>query len=255
MQSGDGVQTFKIDRTIPTPFYYQLLQIIKQQIETGELKPGDTIPTEKELVESYSLSRATVRQAILQLVNDGYLRREKSKGTFVTKPLHKLRFMESLRGFSAEMERRGIPYYSRVLCKDVIPASDRIGNRLEISPGTQIFYMKRLRFVNDVPFLIDEHYIPYELCHGIEEKDLENISLYHTLEVEYGLNLHHGWREFEPIKPSSKEEIKLLEIYSNTNLLYVESVVCNKNGMPVDYFEAKIHGKFTVDIVNAEEIR
>jgi GntR family transcriptional regulator len=242
-----------INKSIPTPLYYQLLQILKKQIDSGDLRPGDVIPTEKELMGQYQISRATVRQAVLQLVNDGYLRREKSKGTFVSTPPSKFRFIEGLRGFSAEMNRHGIPYVSKVLEKSVIAADERVSERLSISPGDMVFYMHRLRVVNDRPFLIDRHYVPYKLVPGIEARLADNVSLYSILENDYKLMLHHGWREFEPVNPSSKEEIELLEIYSTTHLLYVESLLYDKDNMPIDYFEAKIHGKFTVDVLNASE--
>lgn len=244
---------YVIDKSIPTPLYYQLFQILKTQIDSGKLKPGDTIPTENELMEQYGISRATVRQAILQLVNDGYLRREKSKGTFVTTPPSKFRFIEGLRGFSAEMKQHGIVYESRVIEKDIIAANEKVANRLAIPKGEDVFYMHRLRVVKNVPFLLDRHYVPYKLVPGIEAKLGDNISLYSILEREYKLSLHHGWREFEPVSPSSKKEIELLEIYPKTHLLYVESVVYDKNNVPVDYFEAKIHGKFTVDVLNSSE--
>jgi GntR family transcriptional regulator len=249
MKNGDGMIP-SVDKSIPIPLYYQLEQAIKKLIEAGDLKTGDAIPTEKELMEKCEISRATVRQAILQLVNDGYLRREKSKGTFVTSPPKKVRFLESMKGFSAEMELRSIPHYSKLLEKLVIPASEKIAAKLQIAPGAAVYYQKRLRFVNDRPFLIDDHYIPYQLCPGIEEKYKENMSLYRLLEKEYGLNLHHGRREFEPVRPSSKEEIELLEIYKTTVLMYIESVVYLEDNTPVDYFEAKIHGKFTADMVS-----
>jgi GntR family transcriptional regulator len=242
-----------IDKSIPTPLYYQLFQILKTQIDSGKLKPGDTIPTENELMDQYGISRATVRQAILQLVNDGYLRREKSKGTFVTTPPSKFRFIEGLRGFSAEMKQHGIVYESRVIEKHIIAANEKVANRLAIPKGEDVFYMHRLRVVKNVPFLVDRHYVPYKLVPGIEAKLGDNISLYSILEREYKLSLHHGWREFEPVSPSSKKEIELLEIYPTTHLLYVESVVYDKNNIPVDYFEAKIHGKFTVDVLNSSE--
>jgi GntR family transcriptional regulator len=244
---------YVINKAIPTPLYYQLFQILKTQIDSGELKSGDTIPTENELMEQYGISRATVRQAILQLVNDGYLRREKSKGTFVTTPPSKFRFIEGLRGFSAEMKQHGIVYESRVIEKDIIAANEKVANRLAIPKGEDVFYMHRLRVVKNVPFLLDRHYVPYRLVPGIEAKLGDNISLYSILEREYKLSLHHGWREFEPVSPSSKKEIELLEIYPTTHLLYVESVVYDKNNVPVDYFEAKIHGKFTVDVLNSSE--
>ena len=63
-----------IDKSIPTPLYYQLLQILEEKIKNGTWKPGDTIPTELEIMQQYGISRATVRQAILTLVNMGYLR-------------------------------------------------------------------------------------------------------------------------------------------------------------------------------------
>ena len=69
-----------IDRTVPTPLYFQLKQILNQAIESGELQIGRAIPTEMELMDRYGLSRATVRQAVLQLVNEGYLRRTKGTG-------------------------------------------------------------------------------------------------------------------------------------------------------------------------------
>ncbi len=251
--ANDTENQYVIDKSIPTPLYYQLFQILKTQIDSGSLKPGDTIPTENELMEQYGISRATVRQAILQLVNDGYLRREKSKGTFVTTPPSKFRFIEGLRGFSAEMKQHGIVYESRVIEKDVIAANEKVANRLAIPKGEDVFYMHRLRVVKNVPFLLDRHYVPYRLVPGIEAKLGDNISLYSILEREYKLSLHHGWREFEPVSPSSKKEIELLEIYPTTHLLYVESVVYDKNNVPVDYFEAKIHGKFTVDVLNSSE--
>jgi GntR family transcriptional regulator len=242
-----------IDKSIPTPLYYQLFQILKNKIDSGELQSGDFIPTENELMDQYGISRATIRQAILQLVNDGYLRREKSKGTFVTTPPSKFRFMEGLRGFSTEMKRHGIAYDSKVLEKKGIAADEKIAQRLGLPQGELVFYIHRLRVVKNLPFLLDRHYIPYQLVPGIEDKLADNISLYSILEHDYKLSLHHGWREFEPVSPSSKKEIELLEIYPTTHLLYVESVLYDKSNVPIDYFEAKIHGKFTVDILNSAE--
>ena len=244
----------KIDKNIPTPLYYQLIQFLKQQIESGLLKPGDIIPTEKKLCEECGISRSTVRQALLQLVNEGYLRREKSKGSYVTEPPLKLCFLEGLQGFSAEMNRLDIPYYTKVLAKKIVMPSKKIAAKLEIDLDCAVFYVKRLRFVNKIPYLIDEHFIPYELCAGIEKMDLEKVSLYSTLENEYGLDLYRGWREFESILPVSKEEIELLNIFPSANLLYVESVVYNRNGKPMDYFELKVHGRFTENIINKKPI-
>ncbi|MEI6157324.1 MAG: GntR family transcriptional regulator, partial [Atribacterota bacterium] len=75
-----------LDRKTPIPLYYQLIEMIRKQVETSVLSPGVTIPSERELSEKYHISRPTVRQAIQELVHEGLLYRERGKGTFVSKP-------------------------------------------------------------------------------------------------------------------------------------------------------------------------
>jgi GntR family transcriptional regulator len=145
-----------------------------------------------ELIERYGISRSTVRQAILALVSDGYLRREKSKGTIVTSPADRMRFVGSLMSFSREMDLKGIPHFSRILDQKVLPADELIATKLNLNVGDPLYYLKRVRYVNGQPYLVDEHYLPYFLCPDIEKKYKENTSLYHLLQTEYGFKLHHG---------------------------------------------------------------
>ncbi len=240
----------KLDKSIPTPLYYQLLIILKDKIENGVWKPGDIIPTEQELMEQYSISRSTTRQAILALVNDGYLHREKSKGTIVSSPTGRMRFVGSLMSFSEEMDSKKIPHYSQIISQQILPASNPIAEKFSIKPGSSMYYLKRVRFLNDRPFLLDEHFIPYYLCNGIEEKYKNNTSLYQLLKVEYNFNLHHGQIEFEPIVPGSKEVIDLLKVNPTTSLLYVSRMVYSEQDVPLDYFSAIIHGKFSIDVIS-----
>ncbi len=73
-----------IDRSIPVPVYYQLKLLLKKQIEQGQLRSGEKIPTEAELCERYQISRTPVRQALLELTQEGLLTRRAGRGTFVT---------------------------------------------------------------------------------------------------------------------------------------------------------------------------
>ena len=193
-----------IDKNTPVPLYYQLLVILKKNIENGVWKPGQTIPTEIELIAQYGISRTTIRQAILALVNEGYLRREKSKGTIVTSPTGRMRFVGSLISFSEEMDSKGVHHFSHILDQKIITADENVAKKLRLDIGTPVYYLKRVRYVNEEPFLIDEHFIPYSLCKGIEKKYEDNTSLYQLLKMDYHLNLHHGQIEFEPIAPAVK---------------------------------------------------
>jgi GntR family transcriptional regulator len=239
----------KIDKSIPTPLYYQLLQILEEKIANGTWKPGDTIPTELEIMQQYGISRSTVRQAILALVNMGYLRREKSKGTIVKSPTGRVRFVGSLISFSEEMRRKGISHSSRILDQRIIPADAHIAGKLNLQVGDEVYFLRRVRYLGDSPFLIDVHYIPHALCPGIDSRYKENTSLYDLLRTEYKFNLHHGQIEFEAVSPPSKEVIDLLEVYSTTSLIMAERIVYSEKETPLDYFNAIIHGKFSIDIM------
>lgn len=236
-----------INKSIPTPLYFQVEKIIRDGILSGELCNGDLIPTENELMEMYDVSRATIRHAILNLVNDQLLRREKSKGTFVTQPTERIHIFESLSWFSKYLDKTGIPHSTKILQQEVISPDANVAMHLKLKPEDLVYYVKRIRYLNTAPYLLDEHYIPYHLCEGIEKTYNEERSLYDTLNSDFGIQLDHGWREFEPAIPS-REVAGYLEIYPKTPVLIVHSCVQDPNKVPVDYFIATIHGKFYVDI-------
>lgn len=239
-----------VDKGVPTPLYYQLQQILQNAIDAGDLTEGDVIPTEMELAEHYNISRATVRQATQQLVNEGYLWRERSKGTIVTIPRQKVQFMGELRGFSAEMIQRKIAYHSHILdVKKTTIAKGHIAENLQLAPGADIVYLKRLRFLQDRPFLIVENFIDYRLCPGLEKRTWhEHDSLYIVLEQEYGLVPHHGWREFEPMMPC-KEDIEFLKVEPDTPILYAESIAFMEDGRPLECYIARSNGRYRVNLL------
>lgn len=240
----------RIDKTNPTPLYYQLEEILREKIECGVWNTGDTIPTENEMMEQYGISRSTVRQAILALVNDGYLKREKSKGTIVTDNFGRKHVIGSLMSFTSEMNMKGIPHYSVLLSQKVVEADKLLSTKMSIPEGSQVYYLRRIRYVNDRPFLVDEHYIPYDLVPGIENKYKENTSLYSLLQDEYQFNLHHGQIVFEPTHPSG-DECDMLKITPTTSLILAERVVYSESNIVLDYFKAYIHGRFSIDMVSS----
>jgi len=76
-----------ISRESPSPIYQQLKEIIKRKVEDGEFMPGERIPTEYELCDMFAVSRAPVRQALRDLVNEGLLNRQQGSGTFVNQKI------------------------------------------------------------------------------------------------------------------------------------------------------------------------
>lgn len=238
----------EIDRSLPLPLYYQLEKIIKDAINSGELKPGDALPTETELMEIYNISRATVRHAMQNLENEGYLRKERAKGTFIKYPPVERKFLGNLKCFSDEMQRKGIPHGTQVLDQKVIEADPRVAKQLQIEVGSKVFYLKRLRTVDQTPVLIVESYLPYQLCPAIEEVDFNAASLYDTLESRYNIQLRHGNRLIEPKIVESEETLALLEIDPGTCISAIESIIYSADNQPVEYLYAEMLGKISIDL-------
>lgn len=96
-----------IDKQAPIPLYYQLKQQILRHISEGTLQFGDLLPSEAEICEKLKISRPTVRQAMGDLTAEGYLTRQKGKGTFVARPKIQGGFFQKLQSFEEEMRQRG----------------------------------------------------------------------------------------------------------------------------------------------------
>jgi len=107
-----------------TPRYYQLKEILARRIQAGEFQPGDQFPTDDELCQAYSLSRGTVRRAVDMLVEDGRLRREQGRGTFVTAP-PRSPVVFRLAGFDEEMRQRGLKTQHEAAAPARIPGQRR----------------------------------------------------------------------------------------------------------------------------------
>ncbi|MFZ3085954.1 MAG: GntR family transcriptional regulator, partial [Candidatus Hydromicrobium sp.] len=104
-----------IDHSSPLPYYFQLKELLVKEIKKGRLKPGQQIPSEFKLCEQFKVSRTVVRQAISSLVQNGYLNREKGRGTFVTKPKITENLFQNLTGSYEDMLTRGIKLVTKVL--------------------------------------------------------------------------------------------------------------------------------------------
>lgn len=98
----------KIDKSVPVPLYYQLKEAILDEIRKGNYESGSMIPTEKNISDFFQISRTTVRQAITELVQEGWMYRVKSKGTFIAQKKIQQDFMQKLETYEEQMKRLGV---------------------------------------------------------------------------------------------------------------------------------------------------
>ena len=236
-----------LDKNSPVPLYYQLYSILLNQIQAHELKPGDMLPTEHALVEQYNISRSTARQAIMDLVRDGYVIREKSKGTFVQDHTHNVQYSGRLKGFSAISREQGIIELSTKVLDCVAVDPPRVVREfLRLADGEKAFYLKRLRSIRGIPNTYVEDWLPYHVCPDIEKIDFTDLSLYDILEKHYGVIPNHATRTFDSCYADSEEQIRELNVRKNTPLLRCSSRVFDAQNNPLEYFVSLTNGTFTI---------
>ena len=241
----------KVDVNSPIPYYLQLKDEIYNVLERGIWQPDDQIPGEAHLCKMFDVSRIVVRRALDELEYEGLVKRIKGRGTFITKPKISEGLAQKLTGFYQDMVDKGLKPFTNVLRREVVPASPKIAQKLDIEPDTPIFDIERLRFVDNEPLLLGTNYIPYDLCPALLETDLSTQSLYAFLESEYGLFITRARRTIEAVV-ASRYEAGLLNGEEGAALLMLNSVGYLEDGRPIEYFRGLHRGDrsiFEIDLI------
>lgn len=227
--------TPSIDFNSHIPYYVQFAKIIKEQIQTGELNPGDQLPGEQELCQIFDISRTVVRQALDILRRENLIYRKKGKGTFVTQPIINASYAQNLSGFYHEMKTRGLKPTTRIIKHQVIEPPKWIADRLDLDSKQSVVEIERLRFLYEIPIILVTNYIPLHICPSLAKADLTNRSLYDYLEEETGMVISSGKRLIEAVR-AKPNQAELLEISTGSPVLKLESVCYLEDKTPIEYY-------------------
>ena len=243
----DNMITLQKDSVIP--IYHQIKQQIKEQIERGLYKPGDMLPSEKELCEALSVSRMTIKQAMDLLVNDGTIYRKKGVGTFVSEskidqPLSKLT------NFTTDMLNKGMHPSSKTLNVHVLIPDEHIKNIFGFEGDEKVICLERLRMANDLPMALEEVYLDYNRCRAIENFDLTDRSLYMALADVCGIHVVRALQDIE-ISACTVKEGRLLGISPGLSIFFLKRRTYDETGAMIEYVESKYRSdryKFTIEL-------
>ncbi|GHV41066.1 phosphonate metabolism transcriptional regulator PhnF [Spirochaetia bacterium] len=221
-------QSFKFIPGSSSPLYIQLISYIRMQIQAAIFKPGDKMISENELCDILNVSRTTIRQSMNRLVDEGLLVRYRGKGSYIAN--QKLRRnINYMYNFTENIHGTGAVPSSIVLQKEVGYADQIVCDKLQLPQNNnRVFFLSRLRCADNEPILLENTYIPYYLCEGIEAFDFSTVSLYYTLSNQYSLNLFHAEETIEAVIISGDTE-KMLKCkgrmpgYKIQRVSYLES--------------------------------
>lgn len=169
--------------------HLRVKEAIIQLINDGEYKPNSQLPTEAEFCEKYGVSRTTVRTALQQLTTEGYVFRKRGSGTFVSANKVKQILTTTVEHFSKQIKMQGKKPLIKVLQLEVIPADEYLSEQLKIREGDPVNMLERVRFVNEVPLQYEIAYLPWYKTPALNRDACEK-SLYKLLESQFGLKIN-----------------------------------------------------------------
>lgn len=221
------------------PLYAQLKEKIIQDLESGSIKPGDRLPSQRELCLQFNMSHMTVRRAINELIAEGVIFAIPGKGMYAAEQKHPAE--TSMIGFSGEMTARGYTVTSRILEKSLVLASTVIARALDIPAGSELAFLHRLRLINNEPISLQYSFLVHRFCPGILDFINENSSLYEVFKNVYKIDLVNSSTTVEATL-AQRSQADMLGLPIHAALLVIEQINNKDTKQPIEYSRLAYRG-------------
>lgn len=236
---------------MPSPKYLEIQNLLLQRIKNGDYQEGQLIPKEIDLAEQLNVSRPTVRHAIRNLVQGGYLERRKKRGTIVTQTKIKQQFTHVIESYNTEIQNNGLVAKTQVLNFSTEKASDEVAEALTIKPNTEVYKLVRLRSADNKPVVFVITYLPITQLPDLQKIDFTHHSLYSEL-AKAGLEITHVSRKIE-VHPATEEEAQLLETDIKAPIFYFHTIGFTKDHRALEYSIASYRGDLNYFMVEIDK--
>ncbi len=242
----DGVGLAGPERPRGTPSTAQAEQypkyyLVKEQLAQlcARTAPGDPLPTERSLAQSFATSRTTVRQALRELMIEGRLVRVQGRGTFaclpkVAQPLQLTSYTEDMRHHSAVSS-------SRLLSVGHVEASKETARRLGVRPRARLVRLERIRMANEEPMAIEVTHLEAGRFTDLAQRLQGPASLYELLAEVYGTHLAEAEQTIETV-PAPPREAELLLTSVGHPMLLLTRLSWDTQGRPVEFVTSFYRG-------------
>jgi GntR family transcriptional regulator len=215
---------FKLDRNSKLPYYYQVYSYILNKINNKELPEGVQIPNEIDLCKLFNLSRTTIREALRELEQNGYISRGRGQGTFILKRNIEPISIQKVSSIVDELKEKGMDLQAKILEQKVIKSNERISLKLGVNKNIKLIYIKRLMSAGGEPLYLTKAYFPHDIFKKINKNLLTSFSFTKLLQEHFKYNITNKKRILRPDLPDD-EIISLLDIKNNEKkvISYIET--------------------------------
>jgi GntR family transcriptional regulator len=236
-RSRDQAQRFAPDPGVA--LHHQVKEDLLLKIHAGVWLPGSETPSEAHLCAHYGVSRGTLRRALGELAADGYLRRERGRGTFVAQPKLEMGLADSFGRF--KVIGPSLDTASRVVACRRVRAAEAVASVLRLAPGTSIWQLERVRLAGGKPAALQTSYLDAALYPGLERHDLEQRYLYQVMSLDYGV---FPVRVVELVDPTSADAYvaKKLAVKAGTALFRIERTTYAPNDRVAEFRLSLLRG-------------
>lgn len=221
----------ELNANSPIPLHIQLKGRISALIDEGAFT--ERIPSERELMEMYNVSRSTVREAVSHLVQDGVLEKVHGKGTFITvKPIEE--WLGNLSSTTEIIQNMGMVPDAELVGKEKVKSPKAV---FEATGWEEVYYIKRIRYADGQPLAIENQYYPVEIGEKLLKFDIEKGTLFDILEQQ----LHIKLSEANQVITSnylSGDDAKLLGVSESLSVLNTERLLMDEYGDVIEYYQA-----------------
>lgn len=217
-----------IKQNSPIPLYKQIENIIKKNIKNNTWEKNSKIPSEKKLMAEYEVSRGTIKRAITNLVEEGFLIQKQGLGTFVLNKNYAFPLTQGLHSFYEYMKEQNISFETTILEKSIKKPSVELAKLLGIETDEQYLYLQRIRTTDNETIMLIENNINFKNAPEIETANFTNQSLFGIIEEYSNSKVSHSETRFAAIE-ADKEKANHFDIKVGAPLLFQEQVVHLEN--------------------------
>jgi len=213
------------------PAYQRIQGAIRKRIESGQLRTGDSVASERNLAKIHQVSLMTARHALATLEHEGVVERRRGIGTFVAAP--KIHF-NKLMSYTEQMASRSLTAGSKILFSKIIHDEQEIAARLALPSNTGIIKLERLRHASDAPFALETCYFSSADFPNLLFMPLNRESLFKILEREYQVELGYADEEVDATAADVRTA-ELLSVSPGEPLMRIRQLIYSTKGKAITY--------------------
>jgi GntR family transcriptional regulator len=213
------------------PAYQRIQSAIRKRIDSGQLRPGDPVASERDLAKVHHVSLMTARHALASLEREGVVERRRSVGTFVATP--KIHF-NKLMSYTEQMAHRSLTAGSKVLFARIIDNENEAVARLSLPPTSRVIKLERMRHAGGEPFALETCYLDAAEFSGLLDAPIGRESLFGILERDYKVEISYADEEIDATA-ADPQIAEILGIPSREPLLRIRHVIYSTKGKAILY--------------------